>query len=353
MDVEYFIENFSFLGNMVTAYKEFNETVTSEQKSTIQSLMTNLRDLGQYNDNHKDIYEKVMRNISLLLNIKYTKTLFRDYCTYLYQWLYLTKKKNKVSDFIIAVLYPASHDKFVLHRGKYECPYFSYDTLFDDPIKIIKLQNFDLDIKNIEKILMDENYSNNLPFKKYICECVNIFKEMYKGKCPYTEEKDKKRKAICDVLNTFQNTYMSYLYIKDGMKDKIPSLYSAEGELLNTCPSDKPETEPKLVSVTRQPSESAPVSQSEGNSPSVEQTNNPIPFNTTSVVSAMAGIPPFLALIYKFTPVGNMFRRKNNKSTNVFENLDEEIEKELFYPRSKYSDRNSSYPTYNVAYGQA
>ncbi|KMZ99288.1 hypothetical protein PVNG_02171 [Plasmodium vivax North Korean] len=284
---------------MVTAYKEFNETVTDEQRSPIEPLMTNIRRSGEYNGNHKDIYEKVMRNISLLLNNHYGKTQFRDNCIYLYQWLYLTKKKNKVSDFMIGVLYPASHDKFVLPTTTNKCSYFAYDTTYEDPIKIIKLQNFDLDIKNIEKILMDENYSNNLPFKKYICECVNIFKEMYKGKCPYTEEKDKKRKAICDVLNTFQNTYMLYLYIKDGMKDKIPSLYSAEDELLNTCPSDKPETEPKLVSVTRQPSESAPVSQSEGNSPSVEQTNNPIPFNTTSVVSAMAGIPPFLALIYK------------------------------------------------------
>ncbi|KMZ89725.1 hypothetical protein PVMG_04555 [Plasmodium vivax Mauritania I] len=284
---------------MVTAYNEFNETVTEEQRSLIKSLMDNLTGSGEYNHKHKDIYEKVMRNLSLLLSNKYNKMTFNDYCTYLYQWLYFTKKKNKNSDFMIDVVYSASHQKFFLQAGKYQCPAFSYDTTYDDPIKIIKLQNFDLDIKNIEKILMGENYTNNLPFKNYICECVNIFREMYNGKCPYKKVEDKKRKDTCDMLDNFMNTYMYYLYIKEGIKDKIPSLHSTESEILNICPSNKPETGPPLVSEKGPEPKSAQLSQSEGNSVSVEQSGKPIPFNTNSVVSAMAGIPPFLALIYK------------------------------------------------------
>ncbi|KMZ77079.1 hypothetical protein PVIIG_05513 [Plasmodium vivax India VII] len=284
---------------MVIAYEEFNETVTEEQKSSIESLMANLRRLGDYNHNNKDIYEKVMRNLLLLLNNKYKKMPFRDYCTYLYQWLYFTKKKNKNSDFMIDVVYSASHSRFILPKAINQCLPFSYDKTYDDPIKIIKLQIFDLNINIIEQILMSENYSNNLNFKKYICECVNIFKEMYKGNCPYKDVEDKKRKDTCDVLDNFMNIYMSYLYTKERIKNKIPSLHSTESEPLNICPSNKPEIGPSLVSETTQAPQSAQVSQSEGNSISVEQSGKPIPFNTTSVVSAMAGIPPFLALIYK------------------------------------------------------
>ncbi|KMZ89750.1 hypothetical protein PVMG_04580 [Plasmodium vivax Mauritania I] len=290
---------------MVIAYKEFNETVTEEQRSLIKSLMDNLKRTGQYNENHKDIYEKVMRNLSLLLSKTHTKTQFSDYCTYLYQWLYLTKKKNNVSDYMVGVIYPASQQKFDLHRGEYQCPYYTYDKNYDDPIKIIKLQIFDLNINIIEQLLMNENYSNYLPLKKYICECVNIFNELYNGKCPYEGVENKKLKYTCDLLNNFKNAYVSYLYIKESIKNKIPSLNSTESELIKICPFNKSETVPKLVSETRQVPESAPVSESEGNSVSVEKSGNPIPFNTTSFVSAMAGIPPFLALIYKVIIICN------------------------------------------------
>ncbi|VUZ99390.1 PIR protein [Plasmodium vivax] len=322
MDIEDFLNNYSFLSNMVIAYKEFNETVTEEQRSLIKSLMDNLRGSGEYNHKHKDIYEKVMRNLSLLLSKTHTKTQFSDYCTYLYQWL-----------------------------GKYQCPYYTYDKNYDDPIKIIKLQIFDLNINIIEQLLMNENYSNNLPFQKYICECVNIFNEMYNENYPCTEDKNEKHKHTCDFLNKFRYIYMSYLYNKEGIKDKIPSLNSSEVEFLALCPLYKQETVSQLVTETSPKPESAPVSESEGSSVSVEQSGKPIPFNTTSVVSAMAGKPPFLALIYKFTPVGNMFRRKNNKSANVINNLDEEIEKELFYRRLENGTIKSSPATYNVAYG--
>ncbi|KMZ76582.1 hypothetical protein PVIIG_05912 [Plasmodium vivax India VII] len=288
---------------MVTAYNEFNETVTEEQRSLIKSLMDNLTGSGEYNHKHKDIYEKVMRNLSLLLSKTHTKTQFSDYCTYLYQWLYLTKKKNNVSDYMVGVIYPASQQKFDIHRGKYQCPYYTYDKNYDDPIKIIKLQNFYNNIDTIADALMYKS----LPQKKdsHYCyaqsfanECVKIYRNMLNIYC--SDKKDENENT-CSELNTFYKSYTQFLFIKDDIKNKIPDIDSGEDEKFYGCPADKPSASQELKQESGPTLGMGTVSyQGQGSiSDGDVQTDNPIPFNTTSVVSAMAGIPPFLALIYK------------------------------------------------------
>ncbi|CAG9474567.1 unnamed protein product [Plasmodium vivax] len=358
MDIEDFIKEYSFLSNMVIAYEEFNKTVTEEQRSSIKLLMTNLSGLGQYDAMHKDIYEKLLRNLSLLLNNEYTKMPFSDYCTYLYQWMYFTKKKYKNFDFMIGIVYPAAHQNFLVPGAKNQCPYFSYDTTYDDPIKIIKLQNFYNNIDTIANTLMNkslpqEKDSHYCYAQRYANECVKIYRNMHDIFCSNNRSLSTKNQNTCSELKTFNNIYTNFLFNKEDIKNKIPDLASGKDEKYYGCPANEPPAPQEHTQGSGTAVRMETVSDSEHGSVSngVEQPDNPIPFNTTSVVSAMAGIPPFLALIYKFTPVGNMFRRKNNKSANVFNNLDEEIEKELFYRRHGNATINSSPERYNVAYG--
>ncbi|SCO65474.1 Plasmodium vivax Vir protein, putative [Plasmodium vivax] len=148
---------------------------------------------------------------------------------------------------------------------------------------------------------------------------------------------------------------MAFLSDEEGLKDKIPSLDDIDNGKFSICLSDEPKKEtgselrpaevPAKVAGVGQEPHSQPIS------PASEQSNSPTSLSTSTVVSSIVGIPPFLALIYKFTPVGSMFRSKNNRNINLLNNLDDEIEKELFYPNHKTAITNSSLKIYNVAYG--
>ncbi|GAB70025.1 hypothetical protein PCYB_007740, partial [Plasmodium cynomolgi strain B] len=224
-----------------------------------------------------------------LFNNKYTHDV--DDCIFLNQWLYFIIKEYSILDDRIDFYHDGIVSRLTSDEKKYICHYYSYEKNYNEPINIIKLQVFDLNINIIEYMLTNESYLNHLSFKNYICECVNIFKEMYKGNCPYKEDEDKKRKQTCDFLNNFSKIYMSYLYSKKGIKDKIPFLHSTDDEFLAVCPIDKLEI--------RQAPESELVSESEGISVNVEQSGNTLLFNRNAVVGTIAGMPPFLALIYK------------------------------------------------------
>ncbi|SCO65455.1 VIR protein [Plasmodium vivax] len=355
MDIDGFIKDYPFLRNMVIAYKEFNKTVTKEDRTFDSTLMNNLKTQYGYEEKHKDIYEKIIRNLNFLLNKKYTDMGIHEYCRFLNQFIYHKKKKYNLNEFTISLFYDASHANIVRKGAIGRCPYHSYDTTYKEPLKIIKLDNFHENIQDIKSILKSEIYHDNSPCQKYICECVKIYKTMYSAYCPYEGTTDKILKETCDILEKFKRSYMAFLFGQDGIKDKIPPLNDSDIDDFPRCLSDKskPELGSELGSA-QSPVRGAGLGleqHSQATSPASEQSNSPTSLSTSTVVSTMVGIPPFLALIYKFTPVGRMFRSKNNRSMNIFNNIDDQIEKELSYPSHKNAIINSRVATYNVAYG--
>ncbi|KMZ77046.1 hypothetical protein PVIIG_06224 [Plasmodium vivax India VII] len=288
---------------MKIAYDEFNKTVTEEDRIFDSTIMNNLKNIPYYDEKHKYIYEKIIRNLYFLLNKKYTRMGIQDYCRYLYQWIYHTKKSYGIDEYRLSIFYIASHENIVRNGGENICPYYSYDTTFEEPLKIIKLENMHYNIDVIENTLKSENDSIN-SCQKYVCECYKIYKEMYQSYCPYYLEEDKKRKSTCDKLREFAVSYMSYLFGKQGLKDKIPSLYDAESVSFSRCSTEEKVTQPREADVSTPVSANEPGQRpGEGIAPSstrgAEQSDNSIPFNTSTIVSTVAGIPPFLALIYK------------------------------------------------------
>ncbi|SCO65493.1 VIR protein [Plasmodium vivax] len=355
MDIDGFIKEYPFLNNMVIAYKEFNKNVTDEEKTFDSTIMNNLKNMPDYYDKHKYVYEKIIRNLNFLLNEKYTRMRIHEYCRFLNQFIYHKKKKYNLNEFTINMFYLTSHSNIIGKGGIGSCLYHSYDTTYKEPLNIIKLDNFHENIYDIKSTLKREINVDNSPCQSYVCECVKIYKTMHKKYCPYEGTTDKTLKETCDILEKFKTSYMAFLFGEKDIKDKIPPLNGPDNEVFLKCLSDKtkPETEPErspaedLVPGSRVGQES----HSQAIPSSSEQSNSPTSFSTSTVVSSMVGIPPFLALIYKFTPVGSMFRSKNNRSMNILNNIDDEIEKELTYPSHKNAIINSRVATYNVAYG--
>ncbi|CAG9474588.1 unnamed protein product [Plasmodium vivax] len=358
MDVDEFIKQYPFLHDMVIAYKEFNNTVNAGEMSAISLLTNNLKkNKGLFNEQHSDVYEKLIRNLLYLFINKYGSK-SPEKCSLLYQWLYISQYKNNISDYPVTMVYKASENRFVGEGVTSICPYYSYDANYNEPINIIKLQNFYNNIDTIAEVLMNkslpqEKDSHYCYALRYANECVKIYRNMHDKFCSSNRNLSTKNQKTCSDLETFNYIYTNILFKQGDIKEKIPDLSSSENEKLYGCPADEPTAHQELNQGSQSALGRGSVSGPEHGSVSVgvEQQNNSIKLNSTAVVGSMIGIPPFVGLIYKFTPVGTMFRPKNKKTTHVFSNIDEEIEKELYYPRLENATINTSPSRYNVAYG--
>ncbi|KMZ88557.1 hypothetical protein PVMG_04530 [Plasmodium vivax Mauritania I] len=138
---------------MVFAYNEFNKSV-DEKEITINVLLINLlKKLDQNYENNKEIYEKLKRNLLIVLKKKNSIMSSNDYCRYLYQWIYHTKKRININEYPLSMFYVTSRQNIVSSGGENICLYYSYDTTFEEPLKIIKLENFQENINIIESIV--------------------------------------------------------------------------------------------------------------------------------------------------------------------------------------------------------
>ncbi|KMZ89744.1 hypothetical protein PVMG_04574 [Plasmodium vivax Mauritania I] len=295
---------------MVNAYTEFNDEVGEKDRTFDVSFVEKAKTFDGDYEKNKDKYKKLMRNLSLVLNETNQKMSIKEHCRFLNQWVYHTKKKYGIGEYPLGLFYPAAHENIDKNGGTKRCFYFSYDTAYVKPLNIIKLENFQEDINIIKSILKNENDSFT-SCQKYVCECYKIYKEMYKSYCPYDLDEDKKRKSTCDKLRTFRTSYMTYLFGRE-MEEKVPSLDDAENVPFTMCY----ESEPEPVTETAQQVGENPELQSQprtvaapgqsGSSVSTDESEKVKPFNTSTIVSTVAGIPPFLALIYK---ANNLYKK--------------------------------------------
>ncbi|KMZ88548.1 hypothetical protein PVBG_04757 [Plasmodium vivax Brazil I] len=103
---------------MVAAYEEFNKDVIDEEKKIGVTLIRNAKRIVGYRDMDNHVYEKLIRNLSKLLNQEYRKISNTDYCAFLYQWVHHIKKKYNIDEYFIGVFYGAIHDSIVQAGAK-------------------------------------------------------------------------------------------------------------------------------------------------------------------------------------------------------------------------------------------
>ncbi|KMZ89734.1 hypothetical protein PVMG_04564 [Plasmodium vivax Mauritania I] len=292
---------------MVIAYNEFNNTVSAEEKSAISALAKNLKNVGGFYEKDRDVYEKFLRNLSYLYNNKY-RSKSSEKCRFLYQWLYILREKNNILDYPINMVYTAFVDKIVPLGETNICPYYSYDTMYKEPINIIKIKNFYDNILTTNRILteksdLQEKDSHYCYAQRYASECAKIYRNMYNTFCSENKHSIPENKNTCSELSAFSTSYTEYLYKMGDIKKKIPDLSGTEKEkhfgysLDESSPTPGQELIQGSGDSRETLSESGPGHRSV--SVGVGEPDNPIPLNATAVVGTMIGIPPFLGLIYR------------------------------------------------------
>ncbi|KMZ98979.1 hypothetical protein PVNG_03818 [Plasmodium vivax North Korean] len=234
---------YPLLGKFWDTYNEFDKTVEGDRynhwyKAFFDPFMDGL---GDHNKEHKNFCLKLVRNLG-----RYSSpgdpyfNPNNDRCRILYYWIYNSARKHEISDEIITECFQDYIDFMSETCTGYRCSYNSYDDMYEEPMNIIILDIFQSNMNVIENKLDGRYASINFPLQMYICECIEIFKKMYKKYCPKVDADSEKRKRTCDMLESIKTTYNSFISGKLYQNNKLPSLDNDGREYLAMCPQDNP-----------------------------------------------------------------------------------------------------------------
>ncbi|KMZ76747.1 hypothetical protein PVIIG_05605 [Plasmodium vivax India VII] len=301
---------YPFLNDVIATYNGFDKAVVDdENESKFDVLCKQI--ITQSNGDlsiHTDICMKLMRNLGYFsLNPKvYQFT--HDRCNILFNWMYKLIKEKKITDNVINkcfVEYNSYMDKI---RNYSRCYYFLYDKIYE-PIKVTLLDIFDNNMHIIEKMLKSEKEEIKFPCRKFVCECVNIYKYMNDTYCPKGKAKIEDYSSTCSKLKQFKNSYMLILYSKSDLTPIIPSLDNIDDDLLNKC--RKYENKLQLDSDTRETQvsysgSSLPMdTEGHGNflgddtTMTLGNVDSPMRKTITTTIGTFAGASSLLALLYR------------------------------------------------------
>ncbi|KMZ77336.1 hypothetical protein PVIIG_06028 [Plasmodium vivax India VII] len=225
----------------------------------------------------KNICEKLLRNFFLCHSQDRNK--YMNCCSNLYVWLYFKIMKYGISNDIIQKIFklPMSNENEGTRYNS--CQYVTFNDGTDNPDNLMKLSIFNDNASTFYSMLKDSKDPNYCYLKKYVYECIGIYKEMIR-KYPFSGLCDSNQhKYACEITNAFQIFYAQHILNKPGIDHDFPELSSdIPLKYMDECPVE--DTESHTVSAeTKQ----AP----------------PTTRGASTALTAMVGIPPFLALIYK------------------------------------------------------
>ncbi|KMZ99309.1 hypothetical protein PVNG_02192 [Plasmodium vivax North Korean] len=235
---------------------------------------------------YKNICKQLSRNLLLLANGDHGDDNFFKYCDMLYIWMYFEIKEKGFSNSIIEEIFQSTEQMITQKLKKKYCSYFSFSDKLQEPEKLIKLRIFEHNTSTIKNILNNIDEPNNCSCLEYVYECINIYKDMHKRYCATDEGKNKTYKGTCDILKNFNLNYSSYIrnikeeiYKLPFLSDTTTSSHTPTGSHATRCLLNKQKLEL--------------------GSGAVHQSSSPKQISISTALSTMAGIPPFLALIYK------------------------------------------------------
>ncbi|CAG9474682.1 unnamed protein product [Plasmodium vivax] len=331
LDIAQLRKDYPFFQKIWTLYEEFEENVVDEGKwyNYDTACRAKLGQNDRKNEEYVNFCIKLIRNLVSHSNNARVYTPNQERCNSLNYWIYHNIENLKLSQKFISHIFQVSQDLISAHNNKSIC-YNLYIDAFKESEKIIKLlylqDNTDIFLEKM-KNKGDEDYCI---YEKYIYECVDIYKTMTNSYCSNEDDKLNKHKYTCDTLNTFKNSYIAYLFTKEGMSNKIPSLTDDNTMNLVKCESIEQELEFKGA---------------EGSQPSSFKSPSP-----QTIVGTMAGASSVLALLYKFTPAGRWIHSglqgRGGKINNI---LHEDGANELLLGRPLHEDLIS----YNIGYEAA
>ncbi|KMZ83222.1 hypothetical protein PVBG_05192 [Plasmodium vivax Brazil I] len=296
--------------NLWGTYNEFDKTLEGDVKKFMYHTFCDLA-MKKYTENIQEqstFCLKLIRNLGCypLVNNQYFDPK-NDRCKILHYWIYNSVKNKQISNNLISDCFGDYKDHMNSISMTPNCPYHPYDDMYEEPMNMIILDIFQSNIHIIIDIVTRENYPTYLSVQQYICECVKIYKEMYNRYCPKVDAHNKKRNVTCDMLNTFKDTYKSFLSATQHKKYKIPSLDKVEADYLNMCEQEAPKLAltsqmAKISSVLQDATQEA--DRYSGAIPPLlsltdENQGSPMSSTVSTAVGTVAGASSILALLYK------------------------------------------------------
>ncbi|KMZ76831.1 hypothetical protein PVIIG_05403 [Plasmodium vivax India VII] len=335
-------------------YEIFDKPMSSEDGN--QDILNSCDKDSTFNSNptvkQKNTCKKLLRN--LLLCNDPNSFVFMKCCNDLYIWLYFEIKKYRLSNNIIKNIFTLPNlENDRVPKPNY-CLYFSFNDNLHKPEDLIKLRIFNDNIDKFHNLLNNTDNSRNCFFKMYFYECVNTYIYLNGQFCSEGRQDIANNKDNCKIVRDFSTLYTSFYQVASMKGYELPYLYSSNPYNVISCTIEGTNNESSsTASNNSNKSISRTVPTAIGlilfvlkNINNIEQKYMCYIFLSNNNIITHV----FFFFPYKFTPVGTMFKSNKKKHTNVFNNIDEEIEKELFYPRSKNGIINSSLPRYSVAY---
>ncbi|KMZ77175.1 hypothetical protein PVIIG_06350 [Plasmodium vivax India VII] len=228
--------------------------------------------------------------------------------------------KHNIPDHFTSKIFYKSNEILSASNESRMCPYYSYKEKIKEPSNIIKIFNLQNAVNDLVSILMKDNHENNCSCRKFISECIKIYKDMNREYCSGENKEESSNHITCSQLSTFSNFYESFISTKQDLKGKLPSLFDDTLNDIVHCELEKPKEELNSIN-------------SEDHKP-----DSPIKIDTNAVLGTM------------FTPLRKWFRPRHLIDTVGSNNIGKQAEYELFHNGPENENISFDQTKYNVAY---
>ncbi|VUZ99407.1 PIR protein [Plasmodium vivax] len=350
---------YPFLNEVSEVYDELNndEYVDKSRNSYDSLCYSIINTVNGKVEKHKDICMKLMRNLGhLSVNPnEYKLSTYR--CNILFHWLYTFLDNDKITYDIIDKCFE-DYDEYssIKKNTTMKCLYFKNEKL-NEPTKITLLDIFDNNMTIIMETLMNKEFSISMRGRKYVCECVKIYKDMNETYCQNGEGKEEMYNSTCLKLKNFRQSYEHFYNVQGSLFYKIPSLDNVDSECLDILSSSEQKgllALPEVGNGIHPNGELLTEDNPDPDDTSTERLNGPLikgdssmKKTITTTIGTFAGASSLLAFLYKFTPAGRLVNPKLRTTTGIINNnfYGEETNGMLFD-----GNEHSQFNSYNIGY---
>ncbi|KMZ89778.1 hypothetical protein PVMG_04608 [Plasmodium vivax Mauritania I] len=305
------VRNYSFLRKVWTTYDEFNSKVNiyAKQHKYLSVCKLIFPRLSENEENQENFCMKLIRNLGHYdVDTSFFDPSY-DRCHILYNWIYNTIENSKNPNELINKCFEDYSDQIINMKKTPKCSYDLFNSTYLEPRKITILKIFDDNIRDIIDKLNEEYSLIDPPSQKYVCECVKIYKEIKNEHCSNVRETDIKRFQTCQMLNTFNRSYMGYIYNNPVKKYNVPSLENVEDEYKRICQKNQHVsalTSSDVDSVQQSTRLTTDVNVNPGTPEKSDAINggdqaNLLSPTVSTALGTVAGASSLLALLYKVT----------------------------------------------------
>ncbi|KMZ98973.1 hypothetical protein PVNG_03812 [Plasmodium vivax North Korean] len=246
---------------------------------------------------------KLMRNLGYFSEEKQIYAPTVDRCNILKNWIYNSINKEKITVDVINKCYTV-YTEHMSRRGNNKiCHIDVYDDIYKERIYATLLHIFETKVSIIRDKLNGHDEESKIPCKKFVCDCLKIYKYMNVSYCPNEGYNREEHKDTCLKLSQFKSSYNLLRDSIDSKKHKIPSLDEKDNECFENKPPAQLNT---LLTLTDHPVPSyvlgdgldGPTGQKF--STPLENKDNSLQKNITTTIGTVSGASSLLALLYKF-----------------------------------------------------